>query len=105
MKAFALVPFCLGLWTTATHAELEVKNAQIKDVIVNLDHGVFFRTNEAMVNPDGCKFTSWYAIDPSSPQQQAALSLLLAYEAQAKPITFHVGGCTASGYPRISYVF
>ena len=76
----------------------------IKDVIVNLDSGIHFRTTEAMVNPDDCASGSWYKLDSESKYEKEAFSLLLSAQARDKTITVYLNGCTGS-YPKVSYVY
>jgi len=80
-----------------------MSNKTIKEIIVNLNTGIHFQINETMVNPDACSSATWYKIESDSKYEKEALSLLLAYEAQSKPITFSLEGCTG-GYPKVKYI-
>ena len=79
----------------------------IKDVIVNTDKGMSFRTDETMVQPTGvtCATISWYNIDSSSKYETEMYSFILSAQAQQKKVTFYLNGCTAAGYPRVGYIY
>lgn len=85
-------------------AEIDLQDKTIKEIIVNLESGIHFQINGSMPNPDGCNSDSWYKVDPNSNYEQAALSFLLAYEAQNKSITFKLEGCSGS-YPKVKYIY
>ncbi len=101
IKILSLLSFFVA---TSAFGAKEFNNVTIKDVIVNMDSGIHFRINEDMANNESCANSSWFKIEPASTYEKEALSLLLSYEAQKKPITVYISGCTG-GYPKLKYIY
>ena len=101
IKTLSFLSFFIA--TSAFGAE-EFTNVTIKDVIVNMGTGIHFRINESMTNNESCAKSSWFKIESASTYEKEALSLLLSYEAQKKPVTVYISGCTG-GYPKLSYIY
>ena len=80
------------------------ENVTIKDVIVNMEKGVHFRINEAMDYNETCDSTNWFKVENNSQYEKEALTMLLAYEAQNKPVTIRLSGCSG-GYPKLYYIY
>jgi len=82
----------------------ELKGKTIKTVIVNLDTGIHFKINQSHANDQGCGSNSWFKLPSGSTYEKEAYSMLLAFQAQNKPITFYLNGCTG-GFPSVSYIY
>lgn len=103
MKRFNVLLLVISIFSGSALAANNMSNKTIKEIIVNLSTGIHFQINETMTNPDNCTLSSWYKIETDSKYEKEALSMLLAYEAQNKPITFSLDGCTGS-YPKVVYI-
>ena len=57
-----------------------------------------------MINNENCGSQSWFKVESNSKYEKEALSLLLSYQAQDKPVTIHLRGCTG-GYPNLYYIY
>lgn len=77
--------------------------ATVKIVHVNTTKGIFFRTNEEMVDPEGCDSKVWYHIQEDSKYEKEALSVLLAAKMAKAKVEFDLDGC-AGLYPRVVYI-
>ena len=69
-----------------------------------MNSGIHFRINESMEYNEDCGGAGWFKVESGATYEKEALSLLLAYEAQAKKITIRLAGCTG-GYPKLSYIY
>ena len=96
--------FMLVAFSSEVSAEQVLRSMTIKNVIVNLSSGVHFQINETMPNPDACSSGAWYKIDSDSKYEKEAFALILSYQAQDKPITIYLKGCTGS-YPKVEYIY
>ena len=97
-----LASFALAVCGT-TYAGTTVSNKTVSTVHTNLGGGIYFKTSETMVNPDGCTASSWYHIATGATYEKEAFSLLLAARMAGAPVTFYLDGC-AGTYPKVSWV-
>ncbi len=104
MRYILIVAVCLLLMSGPVFSAKNFSNVTIKDVIVNMSSGVYFRINENMANSEGCTTNAWFKVESQSTYEKEALALLLAFQAQDKPVTVYITGCTA-GYPKLGYIY
>lgn len=74
----------------------------VKTTHVNLSGGYYFKTVEAMVDPEGCGSTSWYRLSNEDFGREA-FSLLLAAHMSGKKVSFNIDGC-AGNYPSVRWI-
>jgi hypothetical protein len=103
MKSILIFSF-LSLVSPLSFAGDELAGKTIKNVIVNIETGIHFKINESHANGQGCNSNSWFKLRTGSVYEKEAYSMLLAYQAQSKPITFYVSGCTG-GFPSVTYIY
>jgi len=98
-----LLVFLLIVIPVYSFASATVSGNTVKRAHVNLGSGIFFQTNQAMVNPDGCAGSAWYHLRPSSKYEKEGLSVLLSAKLSGKKVQFYLNGC-ANGYPAVDYI-
>jgi hypothetical protein len=97
--------FCIFLLILPTfvNASSTLSGKTVNKVHVNLNSGVYFTTDQAMENPDGCNSSVWYHLLPNSAYEKEALSILLSAKMSGKKIQFYLSDCN-SGYPAVYYI-
>lgn len=88
-KLVTLLIALLGfLFSDAAFSGTQIQRVYIKDLIVNVDTGIHFRTQETMINPDVCSLGSWYKIESGGAYEKEAYAMLLAKKAQDQAMDF-----------------
>ena len=103
-RIYALVAaLAFAAASSSAHA-YTVGNKAIESVHVNSGSGIYFKTSEAMVNPDSCAQTAWYHVNRNSSYEKEIYAMLLAAQTSGRNITFFLDGCESTSYPRVTWV-
>jgi len=96
-----IVAFVFAVGFSSAHA-YTVGSKTIKSVHVNSSGGIYFETNEAMVNPDSCLQGGFYHVARASNYEKEIFALLLAAKTTSTTVTFWLDGCEAN-YPKVTW--
>jgi len=100
VRALIIVGVCVVGFSTA-HA-YTVGNKTIKTLHVNSNGGIYFETNEAMVNPDSCLHGGFYHVARASNYEKEIFAMLLTAKTSNTTVTFWLDGCEAN-YPKVTW--
>lgn len=75
----------------------------ISKVHVNVSSGIYFVTNERMLDPEGCGSDGYYKLMKGSDYEKEAYSMLLSARIAVSKVSFYISGCE-SGYPKVTYI-
>lgn len=104
MNKFVFLTLSAALFVASpVYGASGVSDRTLKKVHVNVGSGIYFQTDQAMINPDGCNGTAWYHVRPGTSYEKEVLSILLSAEMANKKITFYLNGCI-DGYPAVDWV-
>lgn len=91
--------------TYPVHADGSITGSMIRTTHVNPGSGFYFKTVEALENPDSCSGTAWYHLKSSSTYSKEMFSLLLAAHMSGRKVNFYLAGCSELGnYPLVHWI-
>ncbi len=99
----SVVAFVFAVGFSPAHA-YTVSNRTIESIHVNSTSGIYFKTSEAMVNPETCTQDAWYHVARNSSYEKEIYAMLLAAQTSGTKIRFYLDGCENDIYPRVTWV-
>ncbi|GAB2504031.1 hypothetical protein GCM10008940_02220 [Microbulbifer agarilyticus] len=102
MQKILMTPLFLLALTPPSYAD-SIMDQTIRVVHISFDTGIYFQTNEKMVDPDNCGSTNWYRIEKGNTYEKEAYSLLLAGHTSGKLVNIGLNGCAGES-PRITWI-